>query len=193
MDTKISSESALAILVPEAEPLVETFRFEHDPSAAAGIPAHITVLYPFKPPEEITAETIQTLEELFSNISGVDFCFSECRRLARVLYLAPVPEEPFKEMIEVVSERFPETPPYAGQFVDIIPHLTVAQNEDPNRLEEIADEFERAATDALPIYARVNEVVLLDNVPGRWRIRNRFALSKCQIDLPAPCGSPSIT
>src|ERR1043166_3926376 len=192
MDTKISSESALAILVPEAEPLVEPFRLEHDPSAAAGIPAHITVLYPFKPPEEITPETIQTLENLFANSTGVDFCFSEWRRLARVLYLAPVPEGPFKEMIEVVSERFPETPPYAGQFADIIPHLTVAQNDDPHRLQEIADEFERAATEALPIHARAQEVVLLDNVTGRWRIRNRFTLSKSQIDLPAPFGSPSI-
>ncbi len=171
MDTQIPFESALAVLVPEAESLVERFRLQHDPSAAAGIPAHITLLYPFKPLGEITTETIQTLEKLFSSISCFDCSFSEWQRLPGVIYLAPVPDEPFKQMTEAVSERFPETPPYAGQFLDIIPHLTVAQNDDPNRLKEIADEFDRAATDALPIYARVNEIVLLDNEVGRWRIR----------------------
>lgn len=40
-------ESALVVLVPEAEALVKSFRDRHDPSAAAGVPAHITLLYPF--------------------------------------------------------------------------------------------------------------------------------------------------
>ena len=45
-----SSESALVVLVPEAEGVVKPFRDLHDPSAAAGMPAHITLLYPFKHP-----------------------------------------------------------------------------------------------------------------------------------------------
>ena len=178
MTTQKPFESALAILVPEAESLVERFRLQHDPSAAAGIPAHITVLYPFKPPEEITAEIIQTLEKLFSKIARLNFSLIEWRRLRRVLYLAPVPDEPFRQMTEAVHERFPETPPYGGEFADIIPHLTVAQNDDPTRLQEIVDEFDRAATEALPIHASLSEIVLLDNVTGRWRIRHRFALSE---------------
>jgi hypothetical protein len=39
-----------ALVVPEAEPLVKPFRDRYDPSAAAGVPAHITLLYPFKQP-----------------------------------------------------------------------------------------------------------------------------------------------
>jgi hypothetical protein len=44
--------SALVVLVLEAEASVKPFRDRHDPSAAAGMPAHITLLYPFKPPDE---------------------------------------------------------------------------------------------------------------------------------------------
>jgi hypothetical protein len=33
-----------ALVVPEAEPLVKPFRDRYDPSAAAGVPAHITLL-----------------------------------------------------------------------------------------------------------------------------------------------------
>jgi hypothetical protein len=41
-------KSTVAILVPEAEGLVRLFRNRYDPSAKAGMPAHITLLYPFK-------------------------------------------------------------------------------------------------------------------------------------------------
>ena len=40
--------TALVILVPESESLVEAFRQRYDPVAAAGMPTHITLLYPFK-------------------------------------------------------------------------------------------------------------------------------------------------
>jgi len=43
-------ESSLMIVVPEAERLVKPFREKYDPSAAVGVPAHITLLYPFKLP-----------------------------------------------------------------------------------------------------------------------------------------------
>jgi hypothetical protein len=178
METQIPFESALAVLVPEADNLVEPFRLKYDPSAAAGIPAHITVLYPFKPPCELTHETIQTLQKLFSQISRLDVSFAEWRVLRRVLYLAPQPDEPFKQMTEAVWERFPETPPYDGQFADIIPHLTVAQDEVPERLHQIAHDFDLAAKGRLPIDATVKEIVLLDNQTGRWRVRHRFRLGQ---------------
>jgi hypothetical protein len=45
--------TALIILVPEAEALVKEFRDKYDHSAAEGMPAHVTVLYPFKTLEHI--------------------------------------------------------------------------------------------------------------------------------------------
>ena len=46
------TESALVVLVPEADPLVGPFRSFFDPSAALGVPAHVTLLYPFVEPAE---------------------------------------------------------------------------------------------------------------------------------------------
>ena len=46
-------KSALAILVSEAEELVQSFRDRYDPSAKVGIPAHINLLYPFEFPDKI--------------------------------------------------------------------------------------------------------------------------------------------
>jgi 2'-5' RNA ligase len=169
-------ESALVVLIPEAEVLVKSFRNQYDPSATLGVPAHVTVLYPFKSPPELTSEVIRSLEKLFSKSPGFSVSFSESRRLPGVLYLAPVPDETFRRLTEIVTRRFPETPPYGGQFIDIIPHLTVAQVSDPQKLEEVAADFERAAIVHLPIRANVREIALLDNESGRWKVRVRFRL-----------------
>ena len=169
-------ESALVILIPEAEDSVESFRNQYDPQAALGVPAHVTILYPFKPPRELTAEVIRTLEELFSKFPGFGISFSESRRFPGVLYLAPVADETIRRLTKIVARRFPETPPYGGRFTDIVPHLTVAQVSDPQRLDKIAADFERAARGHLPIQSRVKEIALMDNESGRWKVHIRFAL-----------------
>ena len=60
------TQSALLVAVPEAEPLVSTWRLKLDPVAARGVPAHITVLFPFLEPSEIDDDTVATLHELVS-------------------------------------------------------------------------------------------------------------------------------
>lgn len=62
----IPSESALIVRVPEAEPLVGTFRDRFDPVARLGVPAHITLLYPFEPPADIDVQVLRDLEDLFA-------------------------------------------------------------------------------------------------------------------------------
>jgi len=61
-----SSESALVVLVPEAEAVVKPFRDQYDPSAAAGMPAHITLLYPFQVPDEVDQMTLDRLRDCFA-------------------------------------------------------------------------------------------------------------------------------
>ena len=44
------TESAVIVAVPAAEPAVRAHRQQFDRAAAWGVPAHVTVLYPFVPP-----------------------------------------------------------------------------------------------------------------------------------------------
>jgi hypothetical protein len=60
----LTSESALVVLVPEAEPLVGPFRERYDPSASAGMPAHITINYPFLPMEPNWYVALERLDEV---------------------------------------------------------------------------------------------------------------------------------
>jgi 2'-5' RNA ligase len=170
------SESALVVLIPEAERLVETFRKQYDPSAANDVPAHVTILFPFKSPDQLTDEIIATLGELFIIIPAFTVSFVESRRFPDFLYLAPIPSAPFRQLTETVTKVFPDALPYGGEFTEIIPHLTVAQAIDDKTMDRIAADFHKAAKGILPIKVRVKTVSLIENSSGNWQIRTQFAL-----------------
>lgn len=170
-------ESALVVLVPQAEHLVRPFREKYDPSAAAGMPSHITVLYPFKPPHEITQTVLGTLSHCFAQFEIFDFSLIAIRRFqSEVLFLGPEPDEPFRRLTLAVWRCFPETPPYRGRYSGTVPHLTIAQPADADQLDRIAGEFEHASYGKLPLNLTAEEVTLLDTCAGSWQVRAAFPL-----------------
>jgi hypothetical protein len=42
------AQSAIVVVVEEAEPVVGAHRLRHDPVASLGVPAHVTILYPLR-------------------------------------------------------------------------------------------------------------------------------------------------
>jgi 2'-5' RNA ligase superfamily len=169
-------ESALVVLVPEAERVVKPFRDSHDPSAALGMPAHITLLYPFIPPGKITLEVIDRLTQCFHRFSPFCFTLKEARRFPGVLYLAPEPGETFRKLTLAIWEMSPATPPYRGRHADVVPHLSVAQLENENELDAVAEAFARATRSSPPIRADASTVALMDNRAGRWNVRRVLCL-----------------
>jgi hypothetical protein len=106
------------------------------------MPAHITLLYPFKSHNEIDGLVLDIL-------SHVSLVFSRSSFLLRrsisfpgeTLYLVPEPEDPFRELTLTIWRCSPETPPYRGRYSTVIPHLTVADHMGEQRLAEVAREF----------------------------------------------------
>lgn len=172
-----SSESALVVLVPEAEVVAKPFRDRYDPSAAAGVPAHITLLYPFKAPDEIHGLILGELRDCFARFEPIPFSLHAIRRFpGGVLYLAPEPDEPFRQLTLSIWKQFPETPPYRGKWPDIMPHLSVAQLANEAQLTAIEEDFSRASQGDLPIPAIASEVALMESRSGRWNVRVMFGL-----------------
>jgi 2'-5' RNA ligase len=179
MQMNVSSASALVVLAPEAEGLVKPFRDRYDPSAAAGMPAHITLLYPFRSPAEPSAQVLENLQDCFARFAPFAFSLAAIRRFpSEVLYLAPEPDAPFRQLTTAICARFPDTPPYGGKFADVIPHLTVAQVQDEQDLDRITRDFTLAASGMLPIAASAADVALMDNRTGRWQVRHVCALGR---------------
>ena len=175
-----SIESGLFVLVPEAEAVVKPFRDRYDPSAAVGVPAHITLLYPFKPPNEVSSAVLDKLRAGFARFAAIQFSLSSVRRGPRsgILYLAPEPDEPFRRLTMAIWDWYPETPPYGGIWLpDIVPHLTVAQPTEEQERERIAEEFDQASQGKFPIHATASEVTLMDNRSGRWQVSTTLSLA----------------
>ena len=172
-----SIETVLVVLVPEADALVKQFRDQYDPSAAAGMPAHITLLHPFKPSNEVDEVTLNNLRCCFTRFAPFQFSLSAIRRFpVEVLYLAPEPDEPFRQLTLAIWDRYPETPPYGGKWPDIVPHLSVAYLADEHKLDGITNDLVQASQGKLPIRATASEVALMDNPSGRWQIHTKLSL-----------------
>ena len=166
-------ESALVIAVPEAEPLVSEWRAKHDWSAQRGVPAHITLIYPFAPTETVDEELLRRLRELFASQAPITFELPRVERFPEVAWLAPEPAQPFTALIELVATRFPDYPPYEGIHDEVIPHLTVAEGG-----VELQDRVEAAVSRHLPIRAHASDVAFLfEDDEGRWHEAHRFPFS----------------
>ncbi|WP_218004474.1 2'-5' RNA ligase family protein [Microtetraspora niveoalba] len=162
-------ETSLIVRTPEAEPIVSRWRERFDPSAAYGVPAHVTVLYPFLEYARIDAAVVAELRELFSGHAAFESRLARCGRFPGILYLVPEPEERFVALTEAVAARWPEAPPYRGQFDEVIPHLTVADGDD-------LDTIEREVAARLPVVVRALSVSLEVFDGERWRQEAEFPL-----------------
>jgi 2'-5' RNA ligase len=164
--------SAIILPVPAAEPLVSGWRLRHDPSAAAGVPAHVTIVAPFLDPEQITDELLGELRRLLAARPAPRVQFIRTARFAPagavpgVLYLDPEPADELRGLTRAVVARWPEAPPYAGLHAEIVPHLTVAIADEVT-LEEIEGELTRAL--GRGVAATLDQAMVYVHVGERWR------------------------
>ncbi|MFE1171327.1 2'-5' RNA ligase family protein [Streptomyces sp. NPDC058773] len=167
-----AGRTGLIVKVPDAEPAVRAWRERFDPSAQAGVPAHVTVLFPFLDESRIDARVYSTLTDVLGSHHAFDLRFESCGQFPGVLYLAPEPDAQLRLLTEVIADRWPEAPPYEGQFTEIVPHLTVADGQEDAVLDEIgADLLGR-----LPFTCRVASVDLVVHDGSKWQERASFAL-----------------
>ena len=169
------AESALVVNVPEAERHVSGIRAQFDPSARLGVPAHITLVYPFAEPAEIGASILTELNAVFSVTASFAFRLITPARFTATLYLAPEPAEPFLALTRAIVARFPRYEPYGGQFRSVVPHLTVARGSS----HDLATAEQRLSDtlDSDGIQARCEQVFLIENSSGEWQQMQTFALS----------------
>ena len=154
------SGTTLILPVPSADGVLQ------ESAREPGIPAHITLLYPFLAGRSIDDGTEAALASLLLEIPAFDFALPEIGRFPGVVYLAPEPAERFVALTKALVARWPEQQPYGGDYPEIIPHLTVAYGAPiPDGLAE-----------RLPLTARAEEVWLMSRTTGRWVCRRSFPL-----------------
>ena len=167
-----AAETAVVVLLPEAGAVVDDHRLRFDHSRAWGVPAHLTVLYPFVPPGEVDDAVLAALAGAVRGVPPFDCVLAETAWFGDdVLWLAPSDDRPFRELIRTVSAAFPDHLPYGGAHgAEPVPHLTVAER-------GLADDTEMRAAEAsvrerLPIHASVRSVALIagSRAPDSWSV-----------------------
>lgn len=169
-----------AIIVPIRLPAaLAAVRLRETRDGPAGVPGHVTLLYPFAPPGSIDGRVIAAVAAVVAAVPAFDVRFREVRRWEPggeapegVVWLEPEPSEPFNELTRALFAAFPAYPPYGGMHDETIAHVSLAATDRRHQ-----DAVEAEARRWLPFRRRVNAATLIvEGADGRWRTRRRFPL-----------------
>jgi hypothetical protein len=177
---RTEGDSALLVAIAEAEPVVGALRLAHDAAAADGIPAHVTVLYPFVPRDRLTDDIRSAVSAVFSAIPAFDYTFVRVARFGgTTVHLVPEPASAFSRLTEATHARWPEHPPYGGVFDVVVPHLTVGDRLEGSTADTLEGEARSALTRHGPIVGRAVDVALMTrDATGRWSVHSRHPLAE---------------
>ena len=161
-------ESVVLVPALDVGQLVSDLRLRYDPSAAAGVPPHITLMFPFMPPPDLTGPIIDSLETLIRGTRAFRFSLTQAKQFEHgVVYLQPEPAEPFAQLTKEISRRFGMLP-YGGDFgEEPLAHLTVAIVEPTSTRQHLSNQL----SGLLPIVLRAEEAwLMVGSNASRWNI-----------------------
>jgi hypothetical protein len=166
----LSAHSGILVPVPEAESAVGPLRTWLDRAAGWGVPAHVTVLYPFVPPDAINAAVIETAARAVASVPAFGCEFARtCWFGEDVVWLAPDPAAPIRALTSAVHAAFPQFPPNGGAYAGVIPHLTIGDRPDGGASALRAAEAEVRLLLPVRTFVRCAWLMTGTQAPGSWR------------------------
>jgi 2'-5' RNA ligase len=160
-------QTALVIVIDDAEPFDELRRELMPDELASGIPFHVTLLHPF-------GDAGDEARRFFAERRPFAFALTRVATWPEVVYLVPEPDGELRALMRALFARFPQWPPYGGLHEDVHPHATLGEGVDAAHV--VAD-VERRIAPYLPHRCQARDVALLEEyTPGRWRERERLLL-----------------
>lgn len=150
--------SVLVVPVPALEPYVRSRWAHYDPDWVSTDPAfthaHITALAPFLPaPSEADLARVAAIA---GSAGPFPVTLAEIAVFPDgIIHLLPDPPDPFAALTAALGRAFPQCPPYAGEFADVIPHLTLDHADHVSAAQVRAD-----LAGLLPIHVCVDRLEL---------------------------------
>lgn len=183
-DASSASQAAESgIVVATTLPVeVEDVRQRFTAEAHQGAPAHVTLLYPWISPSDLTLDDVHRLGDVVAAHGGFEAQFTSIEEFpGGVFYLKPEPHDSFMKLISLVHRMYPDYPPYEGRFPRVVPHATLVGS-----TQNIPDDEQWSAADAesavasleshLPIPFSVTEIQVLC---GNHQDRPWTPLARC--------------
>jgi len=161
-------ETALLLMVPTADRVVAPWRAKYDQAAQVGIPAHLTVAYPFKP--DLSEDDLAALRAVAAAVAPFSLELTTTGWFGDdVVFLVPSDPTPFVNLARLIADAWPDWPLYGGDYDAYIPHLTIGHIQ-PLELLKAA---EADVVQHLPIIQQIDAVELwqgsaLTSGDGLW-------------------------
>jgi len=182
-------DTALVLLVPETEAAVRPWRLAHDPSAAEGMPAHITVVYPFLAEDALNDGVLSDLSAACLDLPSVDLRLDDfgvfpfpAEGSPRVLWLRPG-SSTCLDVITHIRARWPGSQAPGP----VVPHLTITDRAD----QTVMMQAQAAVAIHLPIVAKVTSIALMAFDGTTWVCRQQFHLDgRFGTNSPVRVGEP---
>lgn len=173
------AHTVLVIPVPALEDHVRGRWAHYEPGWVSHDPtfthAHITALAPFLPSP--TAEELAAVAAIARATPAFSYTLADVAAFPDgIIHLEPSPAGPFAALTAALAERFPQCPPYAGEFADVVPHLT---------LDQAAGEVSVAS-----VRATLAHLLPVRTVADRLEL-HRYAEGDCRVLASWPLSAPA--
>ncbi|MGW6978303.1 2'-5' RNA ligase family protein [Streptomyces sp. NPDC054932] len=166
--------TAVVIVLPDAAPLLDAASCIDPSLVRRGVPAHVSLLYPFVPESTLTDQDEEGVRSLAASFPAADLLLEELVTASGFVAVT-VPE--LQPLVDAFRDRWPGLRPYSGRFgARPAAHVTVAMGADN---PTASAHLRTAVGNLLPLRTRAAAVQLVVLTEEGWRPR-----------FTAPLGGP---
>ena len=163
----MAGRQASAVIVRARLPAgLERLRRRSVADAAEGVPAHLTLLYPFVQTSSLDVVVRRTIAAVAARHAPFDYRLDRAARWPDTIYVAVAPVEPFIALQTDLARAFPDYPIYGEPpGFAFVPHVTIAEG---SSVEDPATVRDPGWTD-LPRAAHASAIEVIASDGGGWR------------------------
>ncbi|WP_098245608.1 2'-5' RNA ligase family protein [Streptomyces formicae] len=169
--------TAVVVVLPDAAPLLDAARRIDPALVRRGLPAHVSLLYPFVPVSALTDQDEKGVRSLAAGFPAADLVVEE---VVTAPGFVAVTVPGLQPLVDAFRAQWPALRPYEGRFgARPAAHVTVAMGaDDPT----VADRVRTAIGSLLPLHTRAAAVQLVTLTEEGWQ-------SRLTVPLGVPDGS----
>jgi 2'-5' RNA ligase len=122
----------------EVQTVAVPLLWQHTYDVVRRLPAHISVLYPFVPIDDLP-QAIDALRTVCTHIAPFEITVAGYGEFPHVTYMKPLPSEDMTALFERVYAAFPQCDPYHGAFGKQAPppHITIGVFNSKNKQKQV--------------------------------------------------------
>jgi hypothetical protein len=168
-------ETSITLVLEHVDPeLARAHRELYPERIPEAIPFSITLLYPWLPAAEVTADDLDRLRSFFASRPPLEFDLTHVTEFPDIVaYAVPEPEDQLRATMRALWALYPQCPPYGRPGFDPPPHATLTRYANP--MNATFEQAKARVEPLLPVHCVVTEATLQEEYePDRMRVLATF-------------------